>query len=171
MANLFDNSPAVNYSDAIPATNGKLTEGLEAFDTTEPAPEFEPLPPGIYLARVLRGEYTTTRAGADAYRMRFEITEGPHVGKTVVRIWTFSARAMPYVKRDLTRLGLTSAAKLLEPFPPPGREYHVRLWIALQRSDDGTGFNDVRRIALVRVAESPAVAYMLPPKGSEGGPK
>ena len=41
-----------------------------------PRPEFTPLPPGIYSARVLRGEYCSTKAGADAYRLRFEVTDG-----------------------------------------------------------------------------------------------
>ena len=38
-------------------------------------------PAGIYSARVLRGEYCSTKAGDEAYRMRFEVTEGTHVGQ------------------------------------------------------------------------------------------
>ncbi len=45
----------------------------------------------------------------------------------------------------------TRGAKLLSPFPEPGREYAVRL-------------------DLVRVDESPAAAFLLPDSG-EGGPK
>jgi hypothetical protein len=171
MSNLFGDSPAVNYSDAISSTNGKSAGGLEAFDAAEAAPEFVPLPPGIYTARVLRGERTTTRAGADAYRLRFEVTEGPHAGKTVIRTWTFGPRALPYTKRDLAPFGLTTSAKLLSPFPEPVREYLVRLVVALQRGDDGREFNDIKRIELVRVNESPAAAFMLPPRQGEGGPK
>ena len=160
----------MDFSNAIPSANGKPPGGIDAFDAVAPAPEFAPLPPGIYSARVLRGEYTTTRAGADAYRLRFEIAEGPHAGKTVIRTWTFGAKALPYTKRDLAPFGLTTSAKLLSPFPEPGREYRVRLVVALQRGDDGIERNDVKRIDLVRVDKSPAAAFMLPEQG-EGGPK
>jgi hypothetical protein len=160
----------MDFTNAFPATNGKSAGGIDAFDATEAAPEFAPLPPGNYTARVLKGEYTTTRAGADAYRLRFEIAEGPHAGKTIVRTWTFGARALPYTKRDLAPFGLTTSAKLLSPFPEPGREYLVRLVVALQRGDDGIERNDVKRIDLVRVDESPVAAFMLPEQ-SEGGQK
>jgi hypothetical protein len=158
----------MDYTNAIPSTNGKPAGGIDAFDTATPAPEFTPLPPGTYKARISKGEYTTTKAGAEAYRLRFQVTEGEHVGKTVIRTWTFGPKALAYTKRDLTPFGLTTSAKLLSPFPEPGREYLVRLVVALQRGDDGIERNDVKRIDLLDVNESPAAAFMLPPPG-EGG--
>lgn len=160
----------MDFSNAIPSINGKPTGGIDAFDAAEAAPEFTPIPPGIYSARVLRGEYTTTKAGADAYRIRFEITEGEHAGKTVIRTWTFGPKAVTYTKRDLAPFGLGTSAKLLSPFPEAGREYFVRLVVALQRGDDGIERNDIKRIDLLRVSESPAAPFMLPGQG-EGGPK
>jgi len=151
--------------------NNNNAGGLGAFDSTPPAPDFAPVPAGVYTARVLRGEYTTTKAGADAYRLKFVIAEGEHVGKTLIRIWTFSERALPYVKRDLAPFGLTSSAKLLSPFPEPGREYLVRLVVVLQRDDTGVERNDIKKIDIIRVDESPAAAFLLPPRQSEGGPK
>ncbi len=119
---------------------------------------------------MLRGEYCTTRAGGDAYRIRFEVTEGEQKGKTTIRTWTFSPKALAYTKRDLAPFGLTTTAKLLSSFPDAGRDYHVRLTVALQRGDDGTERNDIKRIDHVRVDESPAAEFMLPGQ-SEGGPK
>lgn len=160
----------MDFTHAIPSNNGTPAGagGIDAFDAAEAAPEFTPLPPGIYTARILRGEYTTTKGGAEAYRLRFQVTEGPHEGQTVIRTWTFGPKALRYTKRDLALFGLTTSAKLLSPFPEPGREYLVRLVVALQRGDDGIERNDVKRIDLVRVDESPAAAFMLPPK-AEGG--
>jgi hypothetical protein len=164
----------MDFSNAIPSTNGTGKPpgggGIGDFDGADAAPEFTPLPPGIYSARVARGEYTTTKAGADAYRLRFEVTDGPQAGKTVVRTWTFGPKALPYTKRDLAPFGLTTTARLLTPFPEPGRDYHVRLVVALQKGDDGIERNDIKRIDLVRVDESPAAAFLLPPQG-EGGSK
>jgi hypothetical protein len=160
----------MDFTNAIPSANGTPVGGINAFDAAEAAPEFAPLPPGIYSARVLRGEYCSTKAGADAYRLRFEVTEGPQTGKTVIRTWTFGPKALPYTKRDLAPFGLNKSEKLLSPFPEPGREYLVRLVVALQRGDDGIERNDVKKIDVLHVIESPAAAFMLPPQG-EGGPK
>lgn len=161
----------MDLNSAIPGANGKPVGGIDAFDATEPAPEFTPVPPGIYSACVLRGEYRETSAKADGYRLRFEITEGEHARKTLIRTWTFGPRALAYTKRDLSPFGLTTTAKLLSPFPEPGREYQCRLVVALQRGDDGVERNDIKRIDLVRVVESPAAAYMLPEQGEGGEPK
>jgi hypothetical protein len=160
----------MDFTNAIPSANGKPVGGIDAFDSAEAAPEYKPLPPGIYSARVLRGEYCSTKAGEDAYRLRFEITEGEQVGKTVIRMWTFGPKAVAYTKRDLSLFGLTTTTKLLSPFPEPGREYFVRLVVALQRGNDGIDRNDIKRIDLIRVDESPAAGFMLPEQG-EGGPK
>jgi hypothetical protein len=157
----------MDFTNALPSRNGTPAAGIDAFDSTEAAPEFVPLPPGIYFARVLRGEYCSTKAGADAYRLRFEVTEGEHAGKTIIRTWTFGPKALPYTKRDLGPFGLTTSAKLLSPFPEAGREYLVRLVVALQRGDDGIERNDIKRIDLLRVVESPAAAFILP-EPSEG---
>jgi hypothetical protein len=155
----------MDFTSSIPSDNGG---GLNAFDSAEPAPEFTPLPAGVYSARVVRGEYCTTRAGADAYRMRFEITEGPYTGRTLIRTWTFGPKALAYTKRDLSLFGLTTSAALLSPFPGPSREYLVRLVVALQRTDDGGEWNDIKKIDVIRVNESPAARFMLPGQG-EGG--
>lgn len=158
----------MDFSNAIP--NGNQSGGLAGFDAAEAAPEFTPLPPGIYTARVVQGEVSTTKAGADCYRMRFEVVEGPSTGRTIVRIWTFSPKALPYSKRDLAIFGLTTSEKLLSPFPPSGQTYIVRLVVALQRGNDGTERNDIKRVELIRIEEFPAARFLLRAGQGEGGP-
>ena len=164
----------MDFTNAFGSSNGNGTGkppgGIDGFDAAEPAPEYTPIPAGVYMARVLRGEYCSTRKGDDAYRLRFEVTEGEQAGKPIPRTWTFGPKAMPYTKRDLAPFGLTTTAQLLSPFPPAGKEYHVRLVVALQRGNDGIERNDIKRIDLLRVVDSPAAAFMLPEEG-EGGPK
>ena len=159
-----------DYTNAIPSANGPPAAGIDGFDAAEAAPEFTPIPPGVYSARILRGEKCSTKVGDDAYRCRFEITEGEHARKTVIRTWTFGAKALSYTKRDLAPFGLTTRMRLLSPFPEAGREYLVRLVVALQRGDDGIERNDIKRIDLLRVVESPAAAFLLD-GASEGGTK
>ncbi len=163
----------MDFTNAFGNSNGtgKPPGGFDGFDAAEPAPEFSPLPPGIYTARVQRGEACSTKAGADAYRLRFEITDGEQQGKSVIRTWTFGPKAMQYSKRDLAPFGLTTIEHLLSPFPVAGREYRVRLVVAIQRGDDGRAFNDIKRIDILSVTDSPAADFLLPPDQSEGGPK
>jgi hypothetical protein len=116
----------------------------------------------------VKGEYVTTRSGADAYRMTFEVTDSPHAGRTLIRTWTFTPKALPYTKRDLGAFGLATSQQLLSPFPEPGREYIVRLTVVLQRGDDGVERNDVKRLEVLRVVESPVAQFIVTPEG-EGG--
>jgi len=159
----------MDFAKALPGSNGSGGGGIDDFDNVSAAAEFEPLPPGIYSARVVRGEFCSTKAGADAYRMKFEIVEGPQTGKTAIRIWTFGAKALPYSKRDLAPFALTTSAKLLEPFPSADKDVFVRLVVALQRGDDGIGRNDIKRIDQIRFVDSPTARFMLDGE-SEGGP-
>lgn len=161
----------MDFSAAISQVSDGQMSGIAAFDAAEAAPGFSPVPPGVYTSRILRGEITQTKSGVDAYRMRFEISEGEQTGRIVIRTWTFTAKAMPYAKRDLAAFGLTTSGQLLSPFPEPGREYFARLVIAVQRGDDGVDRNDIKRIELVRIVESPAAAFLLPRQAGEGGRK
>lgn len=144
---------------------------LEAFDRTEAAPEYRPLPAGIYPVRVVSGSFQQTKKGADAYRVVFEVTEGEHARRRVSRTWVFSEKAVPYAKRDLSTLGLTTGMQLLEPWPPMTCEIHCRLIVALQRGDNGSEFNDVKKIDSVRTVDSAAKPFLIDPDAdkSEGG--
>jgi len=170
---VFDFNKAVQ-----PTANGTPTTsaagnagGIADFDNADAAPEYTPVLPGIYTARVMTGQYTATKAGADAYRMRFEITAGEQTGKTVVRTWTFGPKAIGYTKRDLAAFGLTTTAKLLTPFPEPGKEYRVRLVVAMPTGDDGVTRNDIKNITVLEVLGTPDAEFLLPPTRGEGGPK
>jgi hypothetical protein len=120
---------------------------------------------------VKSGEFTTTKAGADAFRMRFEVVGGEHDGRTVVRTWTFSEKAIGYSKRDLAAFGLATSAQLLSPFPEAGREYRVRLVVAMQTGDDGVTRNDIKRIDVLEARDTADAEFLLPPTRGEGGPK
>jgi len=157
----FNSAPA-----GAPSTPGS---GLTGFDSVAAAEEYKPLPPGIYVCRIVSGSIMQTKAGADAYKIAFEIDEGEHRRRRVSRIWTLSEKAIAYAKRDLAAFGLTTSQALLSPFPPMGREYFVRLTVALQRGDDGREFNDVKRIDVLRSEESPAAKFLIDPATPEGG--
>jgi hypothetical protein len=158
----------MNFNDALPQS--KPSGGIHNFDAVEPAPQMELIPGGVYIAVVVHGELVQTRSGNDGYRIKFKIIEGPHAGRFAFRTWSFSERALAYAKRDLAQFGLTSSAMLLAPFPPVGREYRVKLWIVLQRGDDGREFNDIKKLDVIRIDKSPIAEFILPTQAG-GGPK
>lgn len=149
----------MNLSSAFGPSDG----GIEAFDATPAAPEFTPLPAGFYKVKVVLGECCTTRAGTDGYRIRFEVADGPHAGKAITRIWTFGPRAIGYSKRDLAIFGLTTSAQLLSPFPPIGKEITCRLIVATQRGNDGIERNDIKKIDVLEVRDSPGSEFLIHP--------
>jgi hypothetical protein len=148
--------------------NEAFSGGFANFDGAEAAPEYKPVPAGVYVARVLSGEATTTRAGADVYLLKFEITEGAHVGRALPKWLHFSEKAIGFTKRDLIKLGINSETKLFLPFPEVGREYVVRLGVTLERGDDGTERNNVKQFDVLRVTDSPTSDFKLGGQ-SEGG--
>lgn len=141
---------------------------METFDKTEPAPEYKPLPAGIYAARIVSGAFQTTKKGADAYRIAFEVTAGEFLRRRVSRTWVFTDKAIAYAKRDLALLGLTTGKQLLEPWPPFGCEVYCRLIVAIQRGDDGSEFNDVKKIDAVRTVDSNAKPFLIDPDAEPG---
>lgn len=142
---------------------------LDAFDSAQPAPEYTPLAAGIYQVRIVSGSYQQTKSNADGYRIAFEVVEGPHKGRRMSRTYTFGDKAIEYTKRDLAKFGLTTGQQLLEPFPAMGREVFCRLFVAVQRGDNGAEFNDVKKIDAVRVVDSAAKDFLIDPTKGEGG--
>lgn len=157
----------MDLNSAIPPAAGTPASGIAGFDAVAAAPAYTPLPPGVYTALAEHGEACTTRAGGDAYRMRFRVTDGEHANKTVTRVWTFGPKALPYTKRDLAPFGLATQTALLSPFPPVGREYRVRLVVALRRDNDGTEHADIKRIEVLGVTDSPVADFALPTQPEE----
>ena len=102
---------------------------FRGFDDAAPAPEWEPLPPGIYTARIVSGTLAQTKKGDDAYRMVFEVSEGEQRTRRVSRTWTFTRKALAYAKRDLATFGLTTSQKLLELFRPSAGKFTSNSWL------------------------------------------
>lgn len=158
--------------DQLGTSDPNNFDGLAAFDQVQAAEAWTPLPAGKYKARVVSGSVTQTKKGDTAYRVVFEITEGEQRSKRLSRLWTFTEKSLKFVKRDLGKLNLTSMQKLLEPFPPVGKEYIVGLIVALQRMDDGTETNDIKQFVVLEIKDTPGSDFLIDPNrpaSSEGG--
>jgi hypothetical protein len=146
------------------------SDALAAFDNATGATF---VPAGIYLCRLEAGELTTTRAGKQAYRLRFVVVEPTeHAGFPLWRYYTFADKASANrAKAALAPLRISTSADLQRiPFPEAGRVIICRVVVGIQK-DDPTR-NDVVRFTVVsddRDDGTAASRFALPPKAGEGG--
>lgn len=147
------------------------SDDLAAFDSASGKTY---VPAGQYMARLEAGELWTTRAGKQAYRLRFAVTEpAEHAGFTLWRYYTFaSPGAANMAKLALSPLGIRSSVDLKRtPFPEPGRTIICKLVVGVQQRPDGSEGNDVLRFAVESDERTPPNPFAVPHDGEkEGGP-
>lgn len=139
---------------------------IDIFNNATPAPKMEPIPAGLYNVRVVSGRSEQTKKGDDAYKIAFEIIEGPSAKRKLYRIFTLTEKAAGYAKRDLEAFKITRGEQLLEVFPPVGQEVFCRLMVAVQRNDAGDVFNDIKRIDEIKFIDSANKQFLIDPNNA-----
>ncbi len=146
---------------------GKLSDilkqagGLDGFhnqwNQTDAASDFEPLPPGEYVAHIVNGELEQSRRrNTPGYKLKFKVIEGEFIGRHFwLDIWLTPA-ALPMAKRDLGKLGVTDLEQLERPLP---RFIRCNVKLALRREDDGSEFNRVRKFDVLGIDEPEKDAF------------
>lgn len=129
--------------------NGSGDKLRAAWGDTKAAGDFEPLPNGTYVARIVAGELGMSRTNSTpGYKLTFKVLEGEHAGRQFWHdVWLTEA-ALPMAKRDLAKLGVSTLEQLEAPLPK-GIRCAVKL--ALRSGDDGTTFNRVRSFEVVGI--------------------
>ncbi len=144
----------------------KSTESLvEAWENTEAAAEFAPIPKGEYDAVLASGELFTAKSGTPGYKLTFEIPEGEYRGRKFWHDLWFTAAAMPMAKRDLAKIGVTSLAQLERPLPA---RFLCKAKVSLRKNDDGIEHNRVVTFEVTGVEKADPFA---PPPLSVEEPK
>jgi hypothetical protein len=130
-----------------------------AWEETQPAADFVPLPAGDYVACIVSGElFTSQEKQTPGYKLCFQILEGAHKNRKVwLDIWLTPA-SIPMAKRDLAKIGVTSLDQLETPLPL-GIRCAVR--IALRRGDDGAEHNRVQEFTVIGI-DAPVVDPFAP---------
>ena len=149
--------------------NGSADSLRKQWGETEAAGEFDPLPAGEYVARIIGGELTTAKTkGTPGYKLTFRVLEGAHEGRQFWDdIWLTPA-ALPMAKRDLSKLGVSELDQLEQPLPAGIR---CRVKLALRKDDNGAEFNKVRRFDVEGIdpPELDAYAPAIAETNGEGG--
>jgi len=150
-------------SDILTAGGFGGDDFSNAWQNTQAADEFRPLPPGEYVCHADRGELKAARTGTPSYSLTFKVIEGEHTGRLVWLDLFLTPAALPMAKRDLAKLGIDDPAKLELPLPL-GMRCKVR--VAVRKDDDGTERNRVVRFEVVGI-DKPEVDPFAPE--TEGG--
>ena len=119
-----------------------------AWESTEAAQDFAPLPGGEYVARITEGSASAARTGTPGYKLTFEVLEGEYAGRRFWHDLWLTAAALPMTKRDLAKLRVTRLDQLERPLPQ-GIRCRVRL--ALRTEDDGRRYNRVRSFEVLAI--------------------
>lgn len=138
-----------------------------AWNETEAADEFGPLPAGEYIAHIIDGDLEQSRSkGTPGFKLTFRVVEGDYTGRKFwLDVWLTEA-ALPQAKRDLGKLGVTDLAQLEQPLP---RFIRVKAKVVLRRDGDGTEYKRVRRFDVVGLDAPQPDEFAPADKPSEAG--
>jgi len=151
-------------SDILAAGGFGGDDFSKAWQDTEAADEFKPLPAGEYVCHADRGELKTARTGTPSYSLSFKVIEGELSGRLVWLDLFLTPAALPMAKRDLVKLGIDSPEKLEQPLPAGIR---CKVKVALRKDDGGAERNRVVRFSVVGI-DKPEVDAFAPVDGKEG---
>lgn len=160
-----DTQPRRRLTDIL--ANGQCGNLRDAWNQTEAAADFAPLPAGAYECHVHSVELFNARTGTPGVKIRFDVREGEHAGRALFHDCWLTPAALPQTKCDCLKLGLDSLDKLESAAVPPGR-IRCKVRIALRRDDDGTERNRVTRFDVLRVDE-PERDPFAPADGTDAG--
>jgi hypothetical protein len=129
--------------------NGESREDLaRRFEETEAAPEYAPLPKGVYVAELSSAELTSSTTGTPGYTLGFTVNEGDLKGRRVWHTLWLTPAAMPMTKRDLAKLGVVKLDQLERPVPPG---IICQLTVVVRTDDDGETRNRVTRYEVIEI--------------------
>lgn len=123
-----------------------LDDLAKNWDSTEAADDHATIPAGSYRCALVDGTAFESKSGTPGYKLTLEVLDGDHARR---RLWYdvwLSPASMGIAKRELAKIGITSAAQLDDPLP---EGFIVAAKVVLQRGDDGREFNKVRSFDVI----------------------
>ncbi len=101
-ANPFDQDEPVQSSNGAGIDLSAFDNDYEAAE----ASEFKEVPDGKYQVSISKAQVAESRAGNPMLKWDLLVISGEHEGRHIFKNAVISQKSMPYVKGDLTKLGL-----------------------------------------------------------------
>lgn len=137
-----------------------------AFNETDAATDFEPLPPNTYDAHLIGLDLFNSRGGTPGVKMTFRVVEGDYTGRQFWNDLWLTEAALPMTKRDLAKLGITTMDQIESELP---QWIRCRCKVALRRDDDGNEYNRVRKFDVIGIDKPERDAFAPPDDDTEPG--
>ena len=136
----------------------------KTWNATAAADDFGPVPRGVYICHVTKGELESSRSNhTPGYKLEFTIMEGHFKGR---KLWTdlwLTPAALPQSKRDLTKLGIKSPEQLEQPLP---RWIRCKVTAVVHKGDHEIERNKVQCFDVIGI-EKPEPDPFAPRDGSD----
>jgi hypothetical protein len=133
--------------------NGGVASLQDTWSKTEAADDFDALPRGEYIARIISGELRkSSKKGTPGYLLTFRVLEGEYTGRQFWHDLWLTAAALPMTKRDLAKLEITAIEQLEQPIPQGIR---CKVKLGLRKDDDGNQNNRVRAFEVIGIDADP----------------
>jgi len=101
-ANPFDQDVPVQGGNGAGIDLSAFDDDFEAAE----APDFEEVPDGKYQARINKAQLAESSAGDPMIKWDLVVISGAHEGRHIFKNSVITRKSMPFVKGDLTKLGL-----------------------------------------------------------------
>lgn len=152
-------------SDILNGSSGNFDD---AWNSTEAAGDFGPIPRGEYVCHATKGELDQSRLkGTPFYKLEFTIIEGEFKTRKLWNDCWLTSAALPQSKRDLGKLGITSPAMMEKPLP---RYFRCKVQVVVRKDDNGIERNRVRSFEVVSFDKPDADPFAPPPPGEAAEP-
>lgn len=123
-----------------------------------PAPEFGPIPPGIYIGHLIEKRPDVARTGTGTIKLVFAISEGDHKGRRLwYDVWLTDKNKANAV-RDFQKLGIQGKDQIDAPLPA-NKRIRCKLDVKLKRNDSGDEFNELRTFTVIGVDDVEAEPF------------
>ncbi len=115
------------------------------FSHIDDVQDFSPLPDGKYLCRVAEVEEARTHNDDEMWKLRFQVAEGPYLGRYIFDNMVFSDAALKRVKLICSRLGLDVSGEM-DLLPQMLKNRLTRLTVETEEYEDDEGRSKRRNV-------------------------
>ena len=146
-------------SDILNGSSGGFND---AWNSTQAAGDFGPVPRGEYVCHVSKGELESSRLNrTPGYKIEFTVIDGEFRGRKLWLDCWLTPAALAQSKRDLGKLGIATPEQMEYPLP---RGIRCRVTVVLHADDNGIERNRVRSFVVIGIDEPEVDAFApLPP--------
>ena len=148
-------------SDILNGSSGGFND---AWNNTQAAGDFGPVPRGEYVCHVSKGELESSRLNrTPGYKIEFTVIDGEFRGRKLWLDCWLTPAALAQSKRDLGKLGIVTPEQMEQPLP---RGIRCKVQAVVRRDDDGIERNRVRSFEVIGIDTPEVDAFApLPPAG------